>query len=291
MAIDLEFLRELDKFQLALKRQVHSQYQGERDTEEFGEGLVFRDFRQYVPGDDIRFIDWTVYARTNDYYIKRFEEERNLTVHILVDSSASMAYGSDPAKFDYASMVGLGFAYMAMNNNERFNFNTFAEEVEMIRPKKGVDQLMSIVDRLNKKEPTGRTEALESLQTYKSQIRSKSMIVLVSDFLYPVEEFRDVIERFRKSEIVVVQTLDPSERELRVRGDVLLEDAETDERMRTFLSRRSVSEYQSELEEHIAQLRNICKENQAEFVTTTTNVPVFDVFYEVITRHEQKNLA
>ncbi len=284
MAIELDFLNELDKFQLAMKKRVHSQYQGARETREFGEGLVFKDFREYVPGDDIRFVDWKVYARTNKYFIKRFEEERNLTVHIVVDASASMDYGTtEHDKFEYASMVGLGFAYMALNNNEKFNFNTFAEELEIIRPEKGRDQLMSIVDHLQKHEPEGETNFMDSLQTYKKAIKSKSLVVIVSDFLYDAEEFRDILERYRKSEVVVVQVLDPSEREVHMQGDVILKDSEQDTQLRTFLSRRTIKNYQDRLGQHIAQLRHICEENEASFITTTTDVPVFDVFYEVLT--------
>ncbi len=283
MAIELDFLNELDRFQLALKKNVHSQYQGARETRKFGEGLVFKDFREYVPGDDIRFIDWKVYARTNKYYIKRFEEERNLTVHIVVDSSSSMNFGTgDHTKFEYASMIGLGFSYMAMSNNEKFNFNTFADELEMVRPEKGRDQLMSIYDHLQKHEPEGESKFKDSLETYKKAITSKSMVVLISDFLYPVEEFREIMERYRKSELVVIQVLDPSEVDVNLQGDVILKDSEQDSQMRTFLSRRMVKQYKDKLHEHIAKLRNICEETQATFIPTTTDKPVFDVFYEVL---------
>ena len=78
----------------------------------------------YVPGDDFRHIDWNIYARTNKFFIRRFEEERNLIVHILLDSSASMDYGKDITKFEYSAMVGLGFTHMAMKNNEKFTFAT-----------------------------------------------------------------------------------------------------------------------------------------------------------------------
>jgi uncharacterized protein (DUF58 family) len=228
----------------------------------------------------------------NKFYIKRFEEERNLVVHIVVDSSASMNYGTtERTKFDYASMVGLGFAYMALKNNEKFNFNTFAEELSMIRPQKGRDQLMSIVDHLNDITPTGKSNFLESMNTYKKNVRSKSLIILVSDFLYDQDQVEDVLARYRKSEVVAVQVLDRSEREVHLQGDVILEDSESDNTLRTFLSRRSVKQYQAQLEEHVAQLRHLCTTHGAEFLTTTTDVPVFDVFYEFLTKSEQKNLA
>ena len=91
--IDISFLKELDRFNIVLKKRVLSRYQGERESHAEGQGLVFADYKDYVPGDDFRTIDWKIYARTNKFYVKQFEEERNMMVHIIVDASASMDDG------------------------------------------------------------------------------------------------------------------------------------------------------------------------------------------------------
>jgi len=112
--ISTEFLDQLTKFHLIVSKRVTSQYAGPRKSIAMGKGIIFKDHRIYAPGDDFRAIDWKVYARTDDLYVKNYEEERNLAVHIIVDSSGSMDYGKPRSKFDYASMLGVGFAYLAL---------------------------------------------------------------------------------------------------------------------------------------------------------------------------------
>jgi uncharacterized protein (DUF58 family) len=110
MALESDFIKALARLQLILKKRIYADKQGSHSASQGGEGLVFRDFKAYSPGDDFRHIDWRIYARTDKFYIRRFESERNLTVHILVDSSASMNFGSKKyTKFEFGSMLGLGF--------------------------------------------------------------------------------------------------------------------------------------------------------------------------------------
>ena len=116
--IKTDFLHELDRFSLVVHKRVTSNYAGPRRSIAFGRGVVFKDHRIYAPGDDYRAIDWKVFARTDDLYIKTYEEERNLVVHIIVDFSSSMNFGKPITKFDYASMIGVGFAYLAMKDND-----------------------------------------------------------------------------------------------------------------------------------------------------------------------------
>ncbi len=156
MAIDTSFLKSLDRLQLILKRKVHADLQGQHQASAFGQGLVFQDYKAYVPGDDFRHIDWNIFARTDKFFIRRFEEERNLVVHILVDSSGSMDYGKQTTKFEYAAMIGLGFSYMALRRNERFTFATFTDTVERLPPRKGAKQLINILEK------TGATSFLIS---------------------------------------------------------------------------------------------------------------------------------
>ena len=125
--LDTSFLDQLTRFNLVVNKRVTSNLAGPRKSISAGRGLTFKDYRIYAPGDDIRLIDWKVYARTDDLYIKAYEEERNLTVHIIIDGSASMGFGKPASKFDYASMIGVGFAYLEMRDNEKFQFSTFAD--------------------------------------------------------------------------------------------------------------------------------------------------------------------
>jgi len=282
MAINLDFLRTLDRLQLILKKKIHADMQGEHAGITFGEGIVFQDYKAYVPGDDFRHIDWNVFARTDKFFVRRFEEERNMTVHILVDNSGSMDYGRGTSKFEYASMLGLGFAYMALKRNEKFTFATFSEKVERLRARKGTNQLMQIFEVMDNMKVTGESAFKHAMDEYKNRIKGRSLIVLISDYLYNLDEVEEVLRRYRKSEVYVLQVLDPGERELAVTGDVLLIDAETHSKLRTFVSRRMKSDYQSKLMDHILKLKDICESTDSAFVSVTTDTPIFEAFYHIL---------
>lgn len=276
-------MKSLDRLQMILKKKIYADTQGAHESSHHGEGLVFQDFKAYVPGDDFRHIDWKIYARTGKFYIRRFEEERNMSVHILIDSSASMDFGTGKhTKWDYAAMMGLGFCYMALKNNEQFNVNTFTDKVSFVKPGKGHNQLSYLYEFLTKHKIKGKSDFLNSMNEYKKRIRSRSLIVLVSDFLYDLNEVREVLSRYRKSEVFVVQVLDIEERDLSIRGDVILEDAETNSKMRTFVSNRMKNQYQEKLETHIFKLKDICQENDASFISVSTNTPIFEAFYHML---------
>ena len=282
MAIDITFLKELDRFNIVLKKRVLSRFQGERASHAEGQGLIFADYKDYVPGDDFRAVDWKVYGRTDKFYIKRFEEERNMTVHVIVDGSASMDYGRKIKKFDYASMIGMGFAYMAFKNNEKFNFSTFADSLNYLRARKGWNQLMNILAILEKHRITGKSELGKAFDEYKKYVRSKSFIVIISDFLYDINEIKTVLARFTKHEVVVVQVLDPEERRLALYGDVILEDSELHTKLRTFISNRLVSSYRNKIETHISAIKDVCEHLGFDFVSVTTDNSIFETFYAVL---------
>lgn len=281
MPIDTEFLKSLDRLQIILKKRIYADLQGEHLASHGGEGLIFQDFKPYSPGDDFRHIDWRIYARTDKFYIRRFEAERNLVVHILVDSSASMDFGKKTTKFQYAAQVGLGFAYIAYRNNERFNMSVFTEHVNAFKAKKGASNLAYLFDYMGALRIEGKSNFLQSMDEYRKHITSRSMIVFISDFLYDLAEVDEVIGRYHKSQVYLIQVLDIEERDLALSGDVILEDAETQAKMRTFISMRMKNTYQQKLEEHIAKLKDICERHNASFISVSTNTPIFEAFYHM----------
>ncbi|NQV09082.1 DUF58 domain-containing protein [Candidatus Woesearchaeota archaeon] len=280
--IDTDFLNSLDRLHLIIKKKITSSYSGSRESPSFGRGLSFRDHREYVPGDDFRAIDWNVYARTTEFFIKRYEEERNLTVHVIVDSSASMNFGRHMKKFDYGSMIGVGFAYMAMKNNERFVFSTFSDKLNPFRAKKGTKQLLNTVSYLNLLKVQGVSNFKDSLRKYKKLINSKSLIIIISDFLFDLEELKESLLHYKRNQLIIVQVLDPIERDLEFYGNLVLHDSETASVLHTFVSRRVRDNYKKKLEDHILDIKELCDRIGAEFITVTTDKPIFDTFYEIL---------
>lgn len=279
--ITTEYLSGLKKFNLAISKKVTSKYIGIRPSLFAGRGATLRDHRIYSPGDDFRLIDWKIYARTDDLYVKRFEEERNLVVHVVVDNSASMNYGK-PKKFDYGAMLGVGFAYLAIRENEKFQFASFSEKIEIFHPKKGLNHLALMVDHLNSLKTKGKSRFIESLGSYKKTIGSRAMVVVISDFLFDPKEIEEGLSVFAGNDLRVIMVLDKSEKKLDLQGDVKLTDAETNQMIRTYINPRTKTEYQHRLDAHIGKIKEICGKLKANFHVVTTDTPIFDTFYEVL---------
>ncbi len=280
--ISTSFLDQLTRFNLVVNKRVTSTISGPRRSVAAGRGLTFKDYRIYAPGDDIRLIDWKVYGRTDNLYIKVHEEEKNLTVHIILDGSASMGFGKPISKFDYASMIGVGMAYLALRDNEKFQFATFAEQLEIFQPKRGMSHLAAMVEHLNSIKPKGSSKILDAVRQYKKIIGSKSMLVLVSDFLVNIDEIREAFYHFGDNEVKIVQVLDRVEKELRMEGDMKLVDSETRGMLRTFISPRLRMQYQTQLDQHCANIEQVCNNLNLDYNLAVTDIPIFDTFYKLL---------
>lgn len=282
MTINTDFLRQLDSFSLVVKKRVTSSFTGERRAEAMGSGLIFRDYSNYVYGDDFKNIDWKVFGKTDKFYVKRYEEDRNLTVHIILDFSGSMDFGSKTKKYEYASMLGLGFSYIAMKNNEKFVLSTFDDKLDFFRPGKGRQQMASILSYLNKKKAAGVSSFYDSLVKYKGLVTSRSLIVFISDFFYDAQQIQNILHKYKRNKIVLIQVLDPIEKKLDFEGDYELVDLESDARMHTFVDPYLRKKYFEHLEGHQANIKRICGEVRADFYVAGSDESVFDVFYRIL---------
>jgi uncharacterized protein (DUF58 family) len=283
MKIDVSFLKEIDRFRIVLKQRVLQKYQGEQQSTLSGGGLVFKDHTMYAPGDDIRHIDWNVYARTERLFIRRFEEEKNMITHIVLDASSSMNFGQKIKKFEYAAMVGLGFAYLTAKENGRFNFATFSDDLQVIRSDHGKN-IMKIVSHLNNLKIGGKTNLVDSMEKYKKNIQSKSMIVIVSDFLYDINDIKEILLRYKRNNIHFIQVLDPIELNMTLKGDVVLKDMESSDYIKTYISNRLRNTYKHKLHEHMMEIKDLCEKFNASFITASTDETVFDTFYRILFR-------
>ncbi|MFB6193032.1 MAG: DUF58 domain-containing protein [Candidatus Nanohaloarchaea archaeon] len=278
--IDIEFLDELQNFQLALSKHSEERSQGEQSSGFTGSGMIFKDHKQYAPGDDIRRIDWKAYARTNDYFVKRFEEEKNLTIHILLDRSSSMDYGT-PTKYDYGGKIGMAVADMAMNTNDRFRFSVFSETITDISAGRRNSNLPEIIDTLNELRKTPESKVERCLTEYANRIKNKSAVVIISDFLTDLDEIESGVEGLKDTDVVLVNVLDEEEIDPSFEGDTILKDPESESKLRTYLSQRTKKQYQEELESHQTQIREIANSQGAKYVPVSTGDDIFESLLEV----------
>ena len=277
--IDQSFLDQLTRFSLLVNKRVTSSYGGMRKSISTGQGLVFEDHQPYAFGDDYRRIDWRVFARTDDLFIRRFEEERNLTVRILLDASASMNFRK---KWDYASMLAVGFAYLTMKENEKFQFFTFDQDILMHRARRGRAHLAQMIGMLNEMNTKRKGELLKNVSLLKKQIHSRSIVVLISDFLYDPEEIQTSLALLKKNDLYVIQVLDEQELEFEYLGEYTFRDAESDAKFRTFVSPGMRSGYLKGLHEHLVTVESIAQDFNAKYSLVSTKDAIFEAFHKIL---------
>jgi uncharacterized protein (DUF58 family) len=285
MTIKPDFLDELDRFQAALDRETSALQQGDQQSPRVGEGLTFSDYRRYSPGDDTRLIDWRLFARTEEYYIKQFEEERSLTVHVLLDASASMDYGNGHShKFEYGAKIGLGFAYLTTEEHNDFVFGTIREAVERLdtdRSNRG--EVLRLIDELNEFDPSEDADIEAALSAYADRIRSRSLVVLVSDCLYDPDAIESGIAALARTDadVLVVRVIAPTERDPTVAGDALFVDPETEAERRSYFSGALAKTYRSRLEAHVDEVSARVTGLGEDHVAVDTGEEYFDSFASV----------
>lgn len=275
--IEAEFLEELERFNLALKKNSVEVREGEQKSQSSGQGMIFEDHKRYNPGDDIRRMDWKAYARTGEFFIKRFEEEKSLTVHILVDRSSSMDFG-EVNKYEYAARLGLAGAFMVSNTNDRFRFSVFSETVTDISSGRREASLASLVDTLNGLRKTPESKVETCLSEYASRIDNKSVVVVISDFLVDVEEVENGLSALKGTDVILVNLLAEEELNPSIQGDAKLKDPESGTTLRTFLSNRIRSNYKSDLQRHVDAVEEAAHKHGAYHLQVSTSDDFFDSF-------------
>lgn len=286
--INVDFFRQLDRFTFMVRKRVSTAYAGSRRSFKSGKGLDTIGYREYNQGDEIKSVDWKAYARTEKLYVRQFEEDKSLTTHILLDSSKSMDYSADgaPSKFEYATMLAAGFAYLVTKDNDKFAISTFSEDVDSTRPRRGRKHLLKTIERLEAAKIGGKTAINECIIQYEREIHSRSLVIIISDFLQDKKDIESAIYRFADHDLILVQILDKTESSLVIHGHSRLVDLESGLKLDTYISEDLKTEYQKKLATHINHIRDTCSKVGAEFYAFTTDTPVFDAFFYTISRRK-----
>jgi uncharacterized protein (DUF58 family) len=280
--ISEEFLRDLEAFSLIVRKRITSQYSGSRTSIQPGRGLTLKEYRPYTPGDDVRTIDWKVFARSDELFIKIFEEDRDLTVHVLIDATSSMDYGSSLSKYSYASMIAAGYLFLAMRGNERFRFAFMRDELEIHPLRRGRNHFATYVSEANAIKPEGRIDLAAAIASYLPLLRSKSLIIIVSDFLFEPSVIEESVGQLNKHDVQLIRVLDADEKTLPLEGDYRLKDLESGERLRTFISLAARQQYLDRLESHTAMIEELASSLGFGFSSVTSDEPIFDAFHRLI---------
>jgi len=277
ITLDPEFLRRLARLKLETRMILGGVMKGEKRSKKYGSSVEFADYRDYHRGDDLRYLDWNIYARLERFFLKLFQEEEDLTVHVLLDLSASMSAG-EPSKAYYSRQLAAALSYIALTNLDRISMTTFSDRLgnstQLLR---GRSHLSTVVDLLNSTPSGNKTNFDESLKAFSLRHRSRGLVMVISDFLDPAH-VKDGLKRLahRRHDILLLQVLDRTELDPDLRGDWALNDSETGEIVEVSVSPRLLADYRKRMITYLEELRTFCRKLGIGYVLTTTDVPVED---------------
>ncbi len=283
--IDPQALMNVRSLELRARAVVEGFWKGMHRSPYHGFSVEFTEYRQYTQGDDPRHLDWRVYARSDRYFIKKFEDETNLRLHLLVDQSRSMAYGSrDYTKAHYAATLAATLAYFLHLQGDAVGLLTFDEQVrEYLPARHRISHLRQLMFALEKPATGASTNLSTPLERIMSLVRKRAMVALISDFLAPLDRLeRNLIALAAGGhEISVFQVLDPMELNLGLEQPALFEDIES-ERQIYIDPAAARGGYLKKLEAHNAALRAICQKLGASYHQLSTAQPLEIALFEFL---------
>jgi uncharacterized protein (DUF58 family) len=268
-----ELFKEIRKIEIYTRRLVNDQLAGQYQSVFKGRGMAFDEVRQYQLGDDVRLIDWNVSARMNDVYVKLFTEEREMTVMLVVDVSASGMFGTThQIKSSVAAKVAATLAFSAIKNNDRVGLIMFTDRIEIfVPPKKGQKHVLRVISEILRFRPIGRGTDIKAGLDYLGKVtKHKSVAFLISDFID--RDWRRALRlAHTRHDLIPICVTDPREEELENLGVVYIEDAETGEvHAVDTASRRTLDAFKMEIRLRRSEREQLFRKLQIDFINLST---------------------
>ncbi|TET33446.1 MAG: DUF58 domain-containing protein [Planctomycetota bacterium] len=273
--LDKEFMMKIERLTLVTKKIFLGKMKGERRSRKRGISTDFADYRNYVPGDDIRFIDWNIYGRLERLFLKLFLEEEDLHIYILIDTSESMKYG-EPSKLFFAQRTAAALAYIGLIGLDRVGIGLFDSTLRAVFPPiRGRKQLWRMLDfiRLAQTEG-GETDLAESVKAFTTRYPAKGIAVLVSDFFD--RSGHETALRYllaRDLDIYAIQILAPDEIKPDVAGDLQLVDCEDGDIADVTVSAPLMKRYKESLNFFIGGIKQYCTQRGINHIFASTEMP------------------
>ncbi len=245
-----------------------------------GFSVEFAEHRQYMPGDEIKHIDWKIFGRTDRYYIKQFEEETNLKGYLILDSSKSMAFSSAGriSKLEYSCFITAALAQLMVQQRDAVGLTVYDEVVRSYMPPHATKSyLKEILRQLEVLKPSNKTSTAESLHIIAERIKRRGLVIIISDLFDNPTEVMSALKHFRhkNNEVVVMQVLDPLEQSFAFGRDAVFKDLETNEELTT-QPWHIQKAYQESMKDFLHTYKKECREHNIDYVLLDTSMP-FDV--------------
>jgi uncharacterized protein (DUF58 family) len=272
--LDPQFLRRLEQLELVSRKIFMGRMKGERRSKKKGQSSEFADYRNYVVGDDLRFLDWNLYARLDKLFLRLFMEEEDLHFYVLIDNSLSMDFGK-PTKLHYAKQVAAALGFIGLVNLDRVVVEAFNERLTQRLPAvRGRRSLWRLMDFLEKIEPAGPSDLRKALRTFSLKCSGKGIVVLLSDLMDKggyEEALRYLVAR--QLDIYVIQILSQEEIDPEIVGDLQLVDVEDEDIAEITVSGPLLKRYKQNLAAYRASLHEFCARRGVTYLFTSNQVP------------------
>jgi len=284
-----DVLARLGSLDLIAKTVVDGVTHGMHRSPNFGHSQDFAEYRAYNDGDDLRFIDWNVYARSDKMFIKRYRGETNSAVNLLLDTSASMGYGEPISKLDYARYLLASLAYMSQRQKDALGLITIDEGVrDQIEPTSRTDSLTRVLGMLDQSDAGKGTELASTIRSLGVHLQKRGIIILVSDLYGDAEEISSALQTLTQlgHEVVIFRVLTQEECNPSIKNLSTLVDLETSDKVIVdpeFIKRG----YKKAFEQHTEALENGCRRLGIELVTVQTDQALDDTLHQYIQFREQ----
>ena len=287
--LDPDFLARLEQLELVTRKIFAGRMKGERRSKRKGQSVEFADYRNYVVGDDLRFLDWNLFARLDRLFIRLFMEEEDLHFYVLIDNSLSMDFGS-PTKLHYARQIAAALGFIGLVNLDRVVVKTFSDRLApglpALRGRRGTWRLL---DFLGKLEPAGPSDMAKALRAFSLEASGKGIVVVLSDFMDKggyAEALRYLVAR--QMDVYVIQIFSQEELDPDLTGDLKLVDVEDADAAEVTVTMPLLRRYKENLDAFRSELHDFCVRRGINSLFTSTDVP-FDRL--VLTYLRQRGLV
>ncbi len=282
---DADFLRKLEYLDVVAKKILSGRIKADRMSMRRGTSVEFEDHRSYAVGDDLRFLDWHIWGRLEEFFLKLYKEEENLQLSVLLDCSQSMEFGQ-PDKFLYARQVGAALAYIGMSNLDDSNLVPFAQQLgdgmTRMRGKGKVKQMFAFLEQL---PHGGETDLRACFRRFIALERRRGVVVVISD-LYDQDGIVPALRylKSRRHDVYVIHVMDQDEITPPLRGDLRLVDSETAAFRDLTLTDALRQRYVVAFEEQCKRVESFCQTNEIGYVRAATQVPFDQLVLKILKR-------
>lgn len=277
-----EFLRQLERLELVSRKVFRGALKGERRSPRKGQSVEFADYRNYVPGDDLRFLDWNTYARLDRLFLKLFLEEEDLHFYVLVDASRSMAFGS-PSKLAYAQRVAAALGFVGLAHSDRVKVETLGQGLRQASPAlRGRRSAWRLFDQVADMNVEAPVTLAAGVKNFCLRNPGRGIVVLISDLL-DKHGYEEGLRYFaaRQLDVYVIHTLSAQELEPDFQGDLRLVDAEDGDEAEITVSAPLLARYKQTLNAFVGSVREYCARRNMAYLLASTQLP----FEQLVTRY------